>query len=122
MPVPFHKITKVGAGLVLGQRPTRSSLACAQLVAHGEVSHPEDLRLLVEDVPEEILLRELKKALAYQKLGRRGDFCQYFLDILVPKATKAIKAASDLSSAAKAMCGISYDGVHLGGWCFQESQ
>ena len=84
MPVPFHKTTTLGAGLVLGQRPTRSSLACKQLVARGEVSHPEDLQLLVEDVPEEDLLPQLKKALAYQKLGRKGDFCQLFLDDLVP--------------------------------------
>ena len=115
MPGAFYKTTTLGAGLVLGQRPTRSSLACAQLVARGEVSHPVDLRLLVEDVPEEVLLPQLEDALAYQMSAPKGDFGRLFLDDLVPQATKAIKAATDLYSASKAMSDVSHLGVHLGG-------
>ena len=118
MPVPFYKTTTLGAGLVLGLRPTRSSLVCEQLVARREVSHPEDLRSLVEDVPQEVLLPQLEDALAYQMSAPKGDFGQYFLDILVPQATEAIKAAPDLPSASKAMSDVSHLGVYLGGGCY----
>ena len=119
MPVPFYKTTTLGAGLVLGLRSARSSHACEQLVARGEVSDPEALRLLVEDVPSRDLRPQLEDALAYQMSAPKGDFGQYFLDILVPQATEAIKAAPDLYSASKAMSDVSHLGVNLGGGCYR---
>ena len=124
MPLPFHLPTKKGSGLVLAKDEKgedvyvpdpQSSRLCEELVALEGVPNPEALWLLVRDVPGHILVPKLSAAIAYQKSAPKGDFCQYFLDVLVPKVEEAIKAAPDLSSASKAMSDVSYLGVHLGG-------
>ena len=124
MPLPFHVPTKKGSGLVLAKDEKgedvyvpdpQSSRLCEELVALEGVPNPEALWLLVRDVPGHILVPKLSAAIAYQKSAPKGDFCQYFLDTLVPQVEEAIKAATDLSSASKAMSDVSHLGVHLGG-------
>ena len=128
MPVPHHIKTKKGSGLVLAKDEKgedvyvpdpQSSRLCEELVALEGVSNPEDLWLLVRDVPGHILVPKLSAAIAYQKSAPKGDFAQYFLDTLVPKVEEAIKAAPDLYSASKAMSDVSHDGVYLGGGCYR---